>query len=476
MLNFNKYLPTVNYLLISTGAAYLLIFSTCFAFSGTPITATSVSETPISETQISETQIAKTTAGLPAFPSGNLHFYQLLKPVMEHHERIKSAKEAVEEARERILIKFGIRYPELELTIEAGREDEYGKEDPEHYNSIKLKLSQLLWDFGKTDAVIEKVRRELIDKELTLKQVRQKFVFDAVQVYQKLHKAYIVLQFSRESQKNIRHQTGLEEILMAEGSGYSTDVLQSKSQLASAISRTLRNEGDYYIAESEYIEIFGMPPDNIKQMFPVDSNQCLSISQEIEPVLQAAMQRNIELSLARNRKDMAEIDLQGEKSSFFFPDINFTLEASITDNYNGVFGNSKDYKAMVELKKSINLGLTEKNSVRAAKHNLLKEKYQIAEKEKTVKKNTRTAWQKLKTAEATTQTLMQQAELTAAFLELARKERMLGNRSLLEVLNGETSLINAKSDSYASRIDTSLAAFSLLEITGVLSLELFNIK
>ncbi len=71
---------------------------------------------------------------------------------------------------------------------------------------------------------------------------------------------------------------------------------------------------------------------------------------------------------------------------------------------------------------------------------------------------------------------MQQAELTAAFLELARKERMLGNRSLLEVLNGETSLINAKSDSYASRIDTSLAAFSLLEITGVLSLELFNIK
>lgn len=414
--------------------------------------------------------------GLPDFPSGNLQFHDMLSPIMAEHERIKAAKEVVEEAKERIRVSLGSRYPELEVTMEGGREDEVDKDNPDYFNRINLRLSQLLFDFGKTDSAVEKARLELKDRMLSLQKVEQKFILDAALAYQGLHRAYMVLRFANESEENIRHQTGLEEIRVAEGSGYTTDVLQSKSQLASAVSRRLSNEGAYHMAESRFMEIFGTLPKDIETLYPLDPYRCIVIPKDIQPVLDASRRNNIDLLIALNRKAMAEMDLTGERRRSIYPDLNFTLESALSDNYNDIFGHTKEYKAMVTLRKQFNLGLTERNKIKAAGHTARNRHFQVLDQEKVVETATRMAWHRLKTAEATTETLTRQAELTAGFLELARKERVLGNRSLMDILAGETSLINARSDSYAAKIDISLAMFSLMETTGVLDLNYFKIE
>ena len=61
-----------------------------------------------------------------------------------------------------------------------------------------------------------------------------------------------------------------------------------------------------------------------------------------------------------------------------------------------------------------------------------------------------------------------QAELTDRFLELAYKQRKLGERSLLDVLANETSLFNARSDAVAVDISTIEAAYRLLRVLGSL--------
>ena len=65
--------------------------------------------------------------------------------------------------------------------------------------------------------------------------------------------------------------------------------------------------------------------------------------------------------------------------------------------------------------------------------------------------------------------LHNQADIAAEFLELARKERQLGNRSLLDVLAGETALINASSDAASADTDVTIVAFTLLSVMGKLS-------
>ncbi|MBF0301982.1 MAG: TolC family protein [Desulfamplus sp.] len=415
---------------------------------------------------------------LPTIPetSGNQSFYELLKPVLKTNERILSAQAGVRAAKEQIRVRLGARYPELELTLEAGREDEYEETIPDQYNQSKLKLTQLLWDFGKTDAAVDKARRQLVEQELNLKKTRQQLIVDAATAYQRLHRAYVVLQYSIESEANIRRQTGLEEIRVAEGYGYTTDVLQSKSQLAGAMSRRQRNEGEYGLAESAYLEIFDALPEDISKMQPIEPYKMLSAPENLESVVNIAKNNNVEILLAKNRESVVETDVRAEKNKALFPDIEFALEGDVSDNYNATFGNVKEYKASVMLKKKINLGLIENNKIRAARETVLKEKNLAAEKEKVIEKTARSAWQRLKTAEITTQTLSEQADLTAAFLKLAREERDLGNRSLMDILAGETSLINAKSDSYAAKIDISFGVFALLEIMGNIDIEMFNEK
>lgn len=408
--------------------------------------------------------------------SGNIYFYNILKPILTSNERILSAQAAVRAAKEQIRVRLGARYPELELTLEAGREDEYEETIPDQYNQSKLKLTQLLWDFGKTDAAVDKARRQLVEQELNIKKVRQQLIVDAATAYQRLHRAYVVLQYSIESEANIRRQTGLEEIRVAEGYGYTTDVLQSKSQLAGAMSRRQRNEGEYGLAESAYLEIFDALPEDISKMQPIEPYKMFSVPENLETVVKVAKNNNVDILLAKNRESIGETDVRAEKNKALFPDVEFAIEGDVSDNYNAAFGNVKEYKASVMLKKTINLGLTENNKIRAARETMLKEKNLVADKEKVIEKTARSAWQRLKTAEITTQTLNEQADLTAAFLKLAREERDLGNRSLMDILAGETSLINAKSDSYAAKIDISFGVFALLEVMGSIDIEMFNQK
>ncbi len=70
--------------------------------------------------------------------------------------------------------------------------------------------------------------------------------------------------------------------------------------------------------------------------------------------------------------------------------------------------------------------------------------------------------------------LHNQANIAGEFLELARKERTLGRRSLLDVLSGETALINANSDAASADIDVSIAVFTLLDAMAELDLSSFD--
>jgi len=75
---------------------------------------------------------------------------------------------------------------------------------------------------------------------------------------------------------------------------------------------------------------------------------------------------------------------------------------------------------------------------------------------------------------ATAASRKNQADIAAAFLELAREERKLGNRSLIDVLTGETELINAQSDAESAESDVIIAAYKLLNIVGELTPGVFR--
>ena len=86
----------------------------------------------------------------------------------------------------------------------------------------------------------------------------------------------------------------------------------------------------------------------------------------------------------------------------------------------------------------------------------------------------RNAWQQLITAKANAEFLNNQANIAGEFLELARKERQVGRRELIDVLAGETALINASSDAAQAEAAVITAAYSLLNAMGRLELDVIK--
>ena len=72
--------------------------------------------------------------------------------------------------------------------------------------------------------------------------------------------------------------------------------------------------------------------------------------------------------------------------------------------------------------------------------------------------------------------LENQANIAGEFLALAREERQLGRRSLIDVLSGETAEINARSDAETAKTQVAVSAYTLLFILGKLDIEAIKIQ
>ena len=107
----------------------------------------------------------------------------------------------------------------------------------------------------------------------------------------------------------------------------------------------------------------------------------------------------------------------------------------------------------------------------AAVQSYLSTQTRIKDQEDMITQMLRTTWDGLSTAQKNAEFLSNQARISGEFLELARTERQAGNRTLLDVLNGETAFINSQSDAIAAKIEVLINSFTLLSLMGGLTLD-----
>ena len=421
---------------------------------------------------------AKPFLEVPNLSSGNYQFYYLIQPVLEQHERIQGAHEAVGMARETIGIAKGALYPNLQATGEWGYRNEDKTNDSEDFSdsfgNLNLGIRQMLYDFGKSNASIEQSRLELIGQELVLMQTHRQLILDAATAYQNLHKTYKLLDFAIEAERTasdkVEREKGRAMLI-----GQQTDLRELEYQLAETVSKRIQYEGDYHIAQNVWLEFFSALPEDTRALKPLElSSMADLLPQSLEQALETAHSNNLDIRIARNQQDSVELTLKYEKKNAFFPDINLVMDSSFENNFRDNSGQMDTYKAMVECRKDINLGLADLHRIGAAKRLVKKERYEMADQLRIVETDTRNAWHSLKTAETYTETLADQVALTADLLDMARREHETGGeKTIMDVLAGETNLINSRSASYAAQLDISLAALNLLGTVGTLGIEMF---
>ncbi|WP_246458123.1 TolC family protein [Azospirillum oryzae] len=396
----------------------------------------------------------------------------LIAKATETHDRLRGAAAAADSARNGLRISHGGWYPTLSLSANGGRET---TEKPAglpntdmNAGQLSIRATQLIWDFDATNADIRRAQVSVVRADIAVERTRQELLVEGLSAYASLVRAHRLLTFARQSEDNIRRQTGLEEVRLQEGYGFSTDVLQAKSQLAGAQARRVAAEEAMQTALSRFQAYFG------HVSFRLDGAEVLAMTKAaLPPSMNAAVEearrhnpRLQELALTTAAAEEAVTSVRGRS---LYPRVEGYVERNVKRDVAGQPGRQNELLFKLQVTFSLNTGLTAINSVRLAEADLRAADATWADQERTVLETVRNSWNRLESARSQVKLLNDQASLAAGFLDVARAERELGSRSLIDILSGETTLINARSDAAAAETELVLAGYRLLAAMGRLS-------
>ncbi len=401
---------------------------------------------------------------------------EALTELLSKHKLVRAARADVEAAKERAQAALGGWYPRLDVLGHYGHENQnnFSVADTSLVTrELDITVTQLLWDFGLTNSTVRVARLLLDQAQATLDAVQQDVLLRAITAHLNVRRAAEVLRFAKESEGNIKRQTELESARIERGAGLSTDVLQAKVQLAGAEARRIQSEGALEVAMNGYRAVFYEPPPPPEQLEDIKVPEFL-LPANVEEAVQLALEGNPQLRAASVGTQVAEENIKTTRANEFFPTLEAIGSLKYKKDVGGTVGFEVEKLAKIQLSWPFNLGFTAVNTLRASKRDFTANAQRVADLRDQVEQQARDAWANLQTARRNAELLRNQAVIAAEFLELARKERQLGQRSLIDVLAGETALINANSDAASAETDVQIASFTLLAVMGQLSLEVIT--
>ncbi|MBF0418817.1 MAG: TolC family protein [Magnetococcales bacterium] len=403
---------------------------------------------------------------------------EAVEALLQRHDRILAAKSDLEAVGERKDQVFRSTFlPNLTVTTHVGEDRNSNRTTQPDTNMISREMDvavkQLLFDFGKGMADVEVQDNQQRQMRAALDNVSQTLILDAVSSYLNLDRAAKVLEFAKKSVSNIRHQGEVESARVTLGKGYSTDVLQAKAQLAGAEARQVQSRGMLLRAETHSRTVFLREPVEVTRLVPPDP-ALVVLPKSMDDALAAAVANNPQLRQLAAAVDGLEAARRSAKISGFLPAVNGVWEYKVKNNVAAIEGFERENFVKAEMSFPFNLGLASVSAVRAADRDLDAAKNRYNDMLLNVHEAVRTSWHNLETSRENADLLTTQATLAEKFVELAKEERALDKRTLLDVLNGETALINAQSDALSAATEVQIASYSMLQAMGSLNAEILS--
>jgi outer membrane protein len=247
-----------------------------------------------------------------------------------------------------------------------------------------------------------------------------------------------------------------------------TDVAQSRSRLALA-------EGDLQVAEANliaarelFIQVVGKAPTNLEAPPPLPG-----LPDMVGEAIVAALENNPNLIAAKQRAEAAGYDTKAAGAGRL-PTVNLFVNGDYSDFFGTLGGPVAANFAQSE--KTANAGVrvtiplfqgglpaARQRQAGARESSALEEVIAIERDVIAETRSTYSNWQAANAVIRSAQTAIEAAELS---LEGVRAENSIGNRQILDVLNAEQELLNARAQLVTARRNAYVAGFKLLALMG----------
>ena len=334
-----------------------------------------------------------------------------------------------------------------------------------HFNphSASLTLSQSLYSGGKTVAAIGSAENAVLAGRAALLGVEQTVLLDAVKAYVNVYRSSAVLDLRINNEAVLKRQLEATSDRFQVGEITRTDVNQAEARLAKTTADRIQAEGDLVTSRATYQNVIGKVPVNLSS-----PTMELNLPSSAEEAIKLALAQNPDVVGAEFNQRASENNINTVKSELL-PSLDLTGTASRSLNASGLKTSLETYSAKLTLSMPLYNSGSVFSRLRSARQTAAKRMQEIdTARRKTTESATR-AWQTLQTSRARIDSINVQIRASEVALEGVQREASVGSRTVLDVLDAEQELLDAKVSIVTAKRDETIAKFELKSAIGELT-------
>ncbi|MEQ8965335.1 MAG: TolC family outer membrane protein [Azospirillaceae bacterium] len=329
--------------------------------------------------------------------------------------------------------------------------------------SIGIQVDQPLYRGGRTAADVSRAENVIRASRANLATTEQSILLDAVVAYMNVVRDQAVLDLAINNEDVLARQLQASRDRFEVGEVTRTDVSQAESRLAGATADRISAAGDLRASRATFERVIGVAPGQLVQPpipgdLPTSLEAAIAQAETGAPrVISAAFSEQAAgdaVDVARGAL-LPEVSLSGRVSRSYEPNAQFDRQdtASVTARVNVPL-----YQAG---------GASSR--VREARHTAGRARIQVDEARRTAIEEAIRAWEFLTTARASIDSLNSQVASAEIALEGVRQEALVGSRTVLDVLDAEQELLDARVTLVTAQRDEVVAAYQVLSAVGMLT-------
>lgn len=329
--------------------------------------------------------------------------------------------------------------------------------------------------FG-TSASVKAAKAQFEAERANLRDVEQSSMINAVVAYTDVIRALAVLKLNQNNEAVLQRQLEYTQDRFRVGELTKTDVAQAEARHAGAVASRISAEGDLKVAYAVYQKVIGKMPDKIFEpevpaaKLPQTLDDALEIALKSNPAVQSA---EMQAKSAQNAIDVAQAD--------YYPSVDIqalykNMKAGAHGSYNLGSGTvdtgrarEEDSSVMLVMDVPLYRAGNTASKVRESKYIAGQARININAVKRDVVRATTQAWENYQSTQASLASLEEQVKASALALEGVRYEEQAGTRTILDVLNAEQELLDARVSVVTAKKNLIDASYQLIASMGLMT-------
>ncbi len=332
--------------------------------------------------------------------------------------------------------------------------------------SASITITQQIFDGFQTLNNVRAAEANVFSSRETLKANEISILLAAAQSYANIARDQRIVAIRKQNLAFLKEQLSAAKSRLDVGEGTRTDVSQAEAELAGAQAILVNAVAQLKQSEAVYVQIVGDAPKGIKQPAPASK----ALPKSLDQAVATGLREHPSIAAAQYNVDAAGYRVKSAEGTML-PGV--VVQGSVSRNTTDRDGSPETSSASITARLEIPLyqGGAEYGQIRQAKERMGQQRILVDSARLEVQQTIITAHAQFEAALATT--VANKSQVSAANEALAGviEERKVGQRTTLDVLDAQQSVLVAEESLVTSQRNAVVASYSLIAAMGRLTIK-----